>query len=139
MIILGINETTHDASVSLLRNGELVFAAHAERFSKQKNDWFTNDELIDCALQYGKPDRIAYYENRWLKKSRIFLISFILKYGILISFILLIRQYLFFISSFFKRYFYLILNNKKKHLIYKFRFQGLFSSYLNKKSYFRII
>ena len=102
MIILGINETTHDASVSLLRNGELVFAAHAERFSKQKNDWFTNDELIDCALQYGKPDRIAYYENRWLKKSRIFLISFILKYGILISFILLIRQYLFFISSFFK-------------------------------------
>jgi GT2 family glycosyltransferase len=44
-----------------------------------------------------------------------------------------------FISSFFKRYFYLILNNKKKHLIYKFRFQGLCSSYLNKKSYFRII
>lgn len=73
MIILGINETTHDASVSLLKNGELVFAAHAERFSKQKNDWFTNDELIDCALQYGKPDRIAYYENRWLKKSRILL------------------------------------------------------------------
>jgi len=73
MIILGINETTHDASVSLLRNGELVFAAHAERFSKQKNDWFTNDKLIDCALQYGKPDRIAYYENRWLKKSRILL------------------------------------------------------------------
>lgn len=73
MIILGINETTHDASVSLLKNGELVFAAHAERFSKQKNDWFTNDELIDYALQYGKPDRIAYYENRWLKKSRILL------------------------------------------------------------------
>jgi carbamoyltransferase len=73
MIILGINETTHDASVSLLKHGELVFAAHAERFSKQKNDWFTNDELIDCALQYGKPDRIAYYENRWLKKSRILL------------------------------------------------------------------
>jgi carbamoyltransferase len=59
--------------VSLLRNGELVFAAHAERFSKQKNDWFTNDELIDCALQYGKPNQIAYYENRWLKKSRILL------------------------------------------------------------------
>ena len=73
MIILGINETTHDASVSLLKHGELVFAAHAERFSKQKNDWFTNDQLIDCALQYGKPDRIAYYENRWLKKSRILL------------------------------------------------------------------
>jgi carbamoyltransferase len=73
MIILGINETTHDASVSLIRNGEILFAGHAERFSKEKNDWFTNDALIDCALQYGKPDRIAYYENRWLKKSRIML------------------------------------------------------------------
>ena len=73
MIIFGINETTHDASISVLKNGEVVFAAHAERFSKQKNDWFTNDKLIDCALQYGKPDKIAYYENRWLKKSRILL------------------------------------------------------------------
>lgn len=71
MKILGINETTHDASVSLIENGDILFAAHAERFSKKKNDWFTNDELIDCALQYGKPDKISYYENRWLKKARI--------------------------------------------------------------------
>jgi GT2 family glycosyltransferase len=43
-----------------------------------------------------------------------------------------------FISSFFKKYFYLIINNKKKHLIYKYRFDGLLSSYLNKKSFLRI-
>lgn len=71
MKILGINETTHDASISLIEDGDILFAAHAERFSKKKNDWFTNDELIDCALQYGKPDKISYYENRWLKKARI--------------------------------------------------------------------
>lgn len=71
MIILGINETTHDASVALLKDGEILFAGHAERFSKQKNDWYTNDELIDHALSYGEPDRIAYYEHRWLKKARI--------------------------------------------------------------------
>ena len=70
-IILGINETTHDASVTLIEDGNILFAGHSERFSKQKNDWFTNDELIDCALSYGKPDRIAYYEHRWLKKARI--------------------------------------------------------------------
>jgi predicted NodU family carbamoyl transferase len=35
MIILGINETTHDASVSLIKNGEILFASHAERYSKQ--------------------------------------------------------------------------------------------------------
>ena len=71
MKILGINETTHDASVTLIEDGNILFAAHAERFSKQKNDWFTNDALIDEALNYGEPDQIAYYENRWLKKLRI--------------------------------------------------------------------
>ena len=43
-----------------------------------------------------------------------------------------------FISAFFKKYFYLILNNKRKHLIYKYRFDGLLNSYLNKKSFLRI-
>ena len=40
MLILGINETTHDASVSLIKDGEILFAGHAERYSKKKNDWF---------------------------------------------------------------------------------------------------
>lgn len=71
MIILGINETSHDASVSLIEDGEILFAGHAERYSKQKNDWFINDSLINDALQYGYPDQIAYYEHRFLKKARI--------------------------------------------------------------------
>jgi len=73
MIILGINETTHDASVSLIKDGDILFAGHSERYSKQKNDWFTNDKLIEDALQYGYPDAIAYYESRYLKKARIML------------------------------------------------------------------
>lgn len=68
MLILGINETTHDASVSLIDDGEIIFAGHAERFSKQKNDWFLNDEILEYVAFYGKPNKIAYYENRWLKK-----------------------------------------------------------------------
>ena len=71
MIILGVNETTHDASVSLIKDGEILFAGHAERYSKQKNDWFANNSLIDNALEYGLPDRIAYYEKPLLKKIRI--------------------------------------------------------------------
>ena len=43
MIILGINETSHDASVSLIKNGKILFAGHSERYSKQKNDWYIND------------------------------------------------------------------------------------------------
>ena len=71
--ILGINETSHDASVSLIKNGKVLFAAHSERYSKQKNDWYINDSLIKDALSYGVPDRIAYYEKPVLKASRLFL------------------------------------------------------------------
>lgn len=73
MIILGINETSHDASVSLIKDGEILFAGHAERYSKQKNDWYVNDSLIKNALSYGFPDRIAYYEKPLLKASRLLL------------------------------------------------------------------
>jgi len=71
MKILGINETTHDAAVALVDNGKILFAGHAERYSKVKNDWFTNPKLIRDLYKYGTPEKIAYYEKRWLKKLRI--------------------------------------------------------------------
>lgn len=71
--ILGINETSHDASISLIREGEILFAAHAERYSKQKNDWYNNEEIYTDMLNYGTPTHIAYYEHPQLKRSRIFL------------------------------------------------------------------
>lgn len=73
MIILGVNETSHDASVSLIKDGEVLFAGHSERYSKQKNDWYINDDLIKNALEYGTPDAIAYYEKPLLKASRLLL------------------------------------------------------------------
>ncbi len=72
-MILGINETSHDASISLINNGKILFAAHAERYSKQKNDWYVNQKLISDVLEYGKPDYIAYYEKPLLKKTRLLL------------------------------------------------------------------
>lgn len=71
--ILGINETSHDASVSLIKDGEILFAGHAERYSKKKNDWYNNNEIYEEALSYGSPDLIAYYEKPFLKKSRLLL------------------------------------------------------------------
>jgi carbamoyltransferase len=68
---MGINETTHDASISLIKDNKVLFSGHAERYSKIKNDWFTNKGLIDNALEYGIPDQIAYYENPFLKKLRV--------------------------------------------------------------------
>jgi carbamoyltransferase len=72
MIILGVNETSHDASISLIENGKILFAGHAERYSKEKNDWYINDKLLKDALSYGTPEAIAYYEKPLLKASRLF-------------------------------------------------------------------
>lgn len=71
LTILGVNETSHDASVSLIRNGQILFSGHAERYSKQKNDWYCNSELLNDAFSYGYPDAIAYYERPLLKKARL--------------------------------------------------------------------
>lgn len=73
MIILGINETSHDAAISLIENGNILFAGHSERYSKIKNDWYINNKLVEDALQYGTPDCIAYYEKPLLKASRLVL------------------------------------------------------------------
>lgn len=73
MIILGINETSHDASISLIKDGEILFAGHAERYSKEKNDWYNNKQIYLDMLNYGTPTHIAYYERPRLKQSRILL------------------------------------------------------------------
>jgi carbamoyltransferase len=70
MLIYGINACSHDASISVIKNGEILFAAHSERYSKVKNDWHLNDEIVRAAMEYGAPDAIGYYEKPWLKKAR---------------------------------------------------------------------
>lgn len=73
MFILGVNETSHDASISLIKDGNILFASHAERYSKIKNDWYNNEDIYKDMLNYGTPNLIAYYEHPQLKRSRILL------------------------------------------------------------------
>lgn len=70
MNVLGISAGFHDAGVSVIRDGEISFAAHSERYSKVKHDEHINAEIMQEALSHGKPDMIAYYEKPWLKKLR---------------------------------------------------------------------
>ena len=71
MNILGISAGFHDAGISLICDSEILFAAHAERYSKRKHDSELNVEILnDCFAHCGIPDRIAYYERPWLKKTR---------------------------------------------------------------------
>ena len=66
----GISALNHDASITVVRNNEILFAAHAERYSRIKNDQFLNDKIISAALQYGEPDEIVWFEKPFLKKTR---------------------------------------------------------------------
>jgi len=69
--ILGISAGFHDAAVTLIdSSGEILFAAHSERYSKKKNDANLVPELLMDAMEHGVPDRVAYYERPWMKQLR---------------------------------------------------------------------
>lgn len=70
MRVLGISSQFHDASVSVVEKGQILFAGHAERYSRIKNDAFLNHDLVAEALGYGRPDVIALHEKSWAKKAR---------------------------------------------------------------------
>jgi carbamoyltransferase len=71
MNILGISAGFHDAGISLICDGEILFAGHAERYSKIKHDSEINTEILsDGISQFGMPDQLAYYERPWVKRTR---------------------------------------------------------------------
>ena len=70
MRIWGVNQFSHDAALAVLEDGEVLFASHAERFSRVKNDWFLNGGVLGEALSFGYPDTIAYFEKPFLKGLR---------------------------------------------------------------------
>jgi len=64
--ILGISAGFHDAAATVIRSdGEIVFAGHSERYSKNKNDPMISAELLNelCAWDY---DTVAFYERPWM-------------------------------------------------------------------------
>jgi carbamoyltransferase len=70
MNILGISAGFHDAAATVLsRQGDILFAGHSERYSKQKNDANICDQLMEDALAHHI-DHVAYYERPWLKQLR---------------------------------------------------------------------
>jgi len=70
MNIWGISANGHDAAISVVKHGILVFAAQSERYSKLKNDPHLHVDLIKDALQFGKPELVVWYENPVLKTAR---------------------------------------------------------------------
>ena len=70
MRILGINCMNHDAAMAVVDGTDILWAAHAERYSKVKNDFYLNQAIVDEAKTYGPFDKVVYYEKPLLKKTR---------------------------------------------------------------------
>ena len=71
MNILGISAGYHDAAAAVISSrGDIVFAGHAERYSKKKNDADIHKDLIWDACNTGGIDHVAYYETPWKKQLR---------------------------------------------------------------------
>lgn len=68
--IWGINDCSHDAALSVIRDSKILFAAHAERYNKVKNSFDIPIDLINEALEFGNPSRIGYFEKRHKKTFR---------------------------------------------------------------------
>jgi carbamoyltransferase len=70
MITWGISANSHDAALAVFDDDQLLFASHSERFSGTKNDAHLHKDLIDYALDLGRPDHVFWYENPIVKSIR---------------------------------------------------------------------
>ena len=73
MNYLGISTGFHDAALSVIdSNGNITFAGHSERYSKQKHDKHLSMGIVEDALTYCDSNEIEihYYERPWMKFLR---------------------------------------------------------------------
>ena len=71
MNILGISAGFHDAAAAVINtHGDILFAAHSERYSKLKNDYNLCYDLLRDVMEYGPINHVAYYETPWKKQLR---------------------------------------------------------------------
>ena len=70
MISWGVSAGFHDAALTIVQDGVIVFASHSERYGRIKNDKNLTWGLLRAALEFGKPDIIFWYENPLLKATR---------------------------------------------------------------------
>jgi len=74
--VLGISCFYHDAAAALLRDGELIAAAHEERFTRKRHDPDVPAEAVkycleEAGLSIGDIDYVAFYDKPFVKFERI--------------------------------------------------------------------
>jgi carbamoyltransferase len=76
MYILGISAFYHDSAVCLVEDGDIIFAAQEERYTRKKHDSsFPINAIRDCLINSGittkNIDYVAFYDKPFLKFERI--------------------------------------------------------------------
>ena len=76
MNILGISSFYHDAAAALLRDGQLVAAAHEERFTRKRHDPDLPVQAARYCLETAELgvddlDYVAFYDKPFIKLERI--------------------------------------------------------------------
>jgi len=76
MLILGISAFYHDSAAALLKDGEIVAAAHEERFSRKKFDSSFPVNAVTFCLKYAgaslnELDAVVFYDKPFLKFERL--------------------------------------------------------------------
>ena len=69
-MILGITAQNHDASLALIDGNKIVWAAHAERYSRVKNDNLLNADMLADMRNYGEPTELVWFEKPLQKDLR---------------------------------------------------------------------
>jgi len=69
-LIWGVSAPGHDASITVIKDNEILFASQSERYSGLKNDPNINLGIVKDALKYGNPDLVIWHENPYLKCLR---------------------------------------------------------------------
>ena len=72
MNYIGISAGFHDAAVTVIdQAGDILFASHSERYSKNKHDKHLCQDIIKDAISYCNSEwEVHYYERPWMKYLR---------------------------------------------------------------------
>jgi carbamoyltransferase len=76
VIILGVSAYYHDSAACLVKDGEVVFAAQEERFTRKKHDRRFPESAIEAGLRHAgltlkEVDHVAYYDKPLLTFERL--------------------------------------------------------------------
>lgn len=76
MYIFGISAFYHDSAVALIKDGEIVYAAQEERFTRIKHDYRFPEKAVEncfttCGISSDDISYVAFYDKPFLKFERL--------------------------------------------------------------------